>query len=194
MDVTDTSNVPLNHGNLTSGSAEHLWENLESKRYQVKIVYDGDDNYMSAQSEVIDLDLTRKPQTGFALTSIDLKTYGQESFTLETTGGNGSGMVSFESQNPDVISVSGNLATIHKAGQATIVAKKAQDEMYLEAIAQTQVRVLPKRLEVRAHDKQIKVNEPRLKIRRRRANLKFSSARARSQNRVTTSYSTTKAN
>jgi len=60
-------------------------------------------------------------------------TYGDNTFTLSTSGGSGSGAVTYMSSDPAVASVSGSTVTILKAGTFTITATKAADSIYAEA-------------------------------------------------------------
>ncbi|MDR0231546.1 MAG: Ig-like domain repeat protein [Dysgonamonadaceae bacterium] len=74
-----------------------------------------------------------EPAQQEALTIIGLGntyTYGEATFNLSTSGGNGSGMVSYMSSTPAVASIVGNVVTIHKAGTFTITATKAADANY----------------------------------------------------------------
>ena len=67
-------------------------------------------------------------QDNFVIVPIGSKIYGDKPFTLYTEGGNGSGTVIFESSDSSIISISGNVATIDKAGSVKITAKKYGDE------------------------------------------------------------------
>ena len=66
---------------------------------------------------------------------MEAKTYGDPAFDLASTGGNGSGAVSFTSSDPSVVSINDKTATIRKAGTVTITARKAADNNYNEAVA-----------------------------------------------------------
>ena len=92
--------------------------------------------------------------TDFALTAIGDKAYGDEAFTLSVTGeADGTGKVTYTSSDPSVISINGDTATILKAGEATITAKKAEDEKYNMATAKVNVTVNRKELSVIADSK-----------------------------------------
>ena len=82
-----------------------------------------------------EVDTNKQQQTNFAISPVESKIYGDAAFTLSTTGGNGSGGVTFESSNPNVLTISGTTATIQKAGTVTITARKAADNNYNEAVA-----------------------------------------------------------
>lgn len=90
-------------------------------------------NASEATEETVDTD--KQEQTGFALSSVGSKTYGDAAFTLSTTGGSGTGGVTFDSSDPSVLAISGATATIKKAGDVTITATKAADNDYNEAVA-----------------------------------------------------------
>ena len=111
---------------------------------------DGDYNEATATLTVT---VSKASQIGFAFTeeSPTTATYGGGPFTVEATGGEGTGNVTYEVTNgTDVISISGNTATILKAGTATITATKAADDNYSETTATLTVTVEPASLTVTA--------------------------------------------
>ena len=75
----------------------------------------------------------KQEQTDFAISPVGPKTYGDAAFTLSATGGSGTGGVTFKSSDESILSISGTTATIKKAGNVTITAKKAEDNDYNEA-------------------------------------------------------------
>lgn len=86
------------------------------------------------------------------------KSYGDLPFTLSTTGGAGTGAVTWSSSDPEVASINANTGevTIHKANEetpVTITAIKAADGDYTKTTAQTTVAVAKKELTVTADDK-----------------------------------------
>ena len=89
------------------------------------------------------LTVNKADQTGFGFTESSItKTYGDESFTVEATGGQSTGDVTYAvTSGGDVISISDNTVTILKAGEATITATKAADGDYNEATATLTVTV-----------------------------------------------------
>ncbi|MFQ7138388.1 Ig-like domain repeat protein [Evtepia sp.] len=91
------------------------------------------------------LTVSKADQTGFGFTESSItKTYGDESFTVEATGGQSTGDVTYAvTSGGDVISISDNTVTILKAGEATITATKAADGDYNEATATLTVTVNP---------------------------------------------------
>lgn len=138
---------------IKNGVATYTWTGMPNKLYKIKAVYSGDKNYNSAFSPEISVDTSKKNQENFEIAPIDSKIYGDKPFTLYTKGGNGSGSVKFESSDSSIISISGNVATIHKAGNVKITAKKYGDENYNEAISSTPVVVNKKVLTITADDK-----------------------------------------
>ena len=86
-------------------------------------------------------DAAKKNQESFAISPVEAKTYGDPAFDLATTGGNGSGAVSFTSSDPSVVSINDKTATIRKAGTVTITARKAADNNYNEAVAAISVTI-----------------------------------------------------
>lgn len=131
VDCTDGVDVELGHAvAVENGVATYVWKDMPKKLYQIKAVYSGDGNYDKASSAEASVDLSKKPQSHFEITPVDYKTYGDEPFVLSAEGGSGTGEVRFESSDSDIISISDNIATIHKAGSVTITATKASDEDY----------------------------------------------------------------
>ncbi|MEN1761616.1 S-layer homology domain-containing protein [Anoxynatronum sibiricum] len=80
------------------------------------------------------------------------KTYGDEAFILTTTGGSGEGGLSFESSDAGVVSIIGHTATIKKAGNVIITARKQTDQNYLEALSSTSVSISKRVLHIQADD------------------------------------------
>lgn len=120
---------------IINGVATYTWTGLADQVYKIKAEYSGSGNYNTAAATEISFDARKQNQQNFAVVAIGAKTYGDSAFTLTTSGGNGSGAVSFVSSDPAIVSISGSTATIHKAGNVTITAAKATDNSYNEAIA-----------------------------------------------------------
>ncbi|NCE82473.1 hypothetical protein D1156_16135, partial [Neglecta sp. X58] len=125
---------------LQNGKAAYKWENLSDKEYTVTAAYSGDTNYKEANGQ-LSFDAAKKNQESFAISPVEAKTYGDPAFDLATTGGNGSGAVSFTSSDPSVVSINDKTATIRKAGTVTITARKAADNNYNEAVAAISVTI-----------------------------------------------------
>ena len=64
--------------------------------------------------------------------AITYNEYENNQLTVSVTGGSTGGDVTYESSDPAVISVTGNVLTVHKSGTATITATMAGDETYVE--------------------------------------------------------------
>ena len=114
--VTLTNSNVLNEPlTLTNGTASHRWSGLAEGEYTVTAAYGGDDNYDTVSAEKT-FNTSKQEQAALTIGSVGNKTYGDSEFILSTTGGSGSGAVTFTSSDPSVISISGTTATIHKAG------------------------------------------------------------------------------
>ena len=125
---------------LQNGKAAYKWENLSDKEYTVTAAYSGDTNYKAANGQLT-FDAAKTEQAALAVSPVEAKTYGDPAFTLATTGGSGSGAVSFTSSDPSIISINGSTATIHKAGDVTITATKAGDVAFNPATATITISV-----------------------------------------------------
>jgi hypothetical protein len=74
------------------------------------------------------------PQSGFSLTASSNSVTYQQTVTLQTTGGNGNGAISYATQSgTGACSVAGNSVTGDLAGTCTVTAIKAAEGGYLEA-------------------------------------------------------------
>ena len=95
------------------------------------------------------LTVNKADQTGFDFTGKSPKTvtYGDEPFTVEAEGGEGTGDVTYTvTKGQDIVSIDGITVTIHKTGTAIITATKAADTDYNEATATLVVYVTPKQI------------------------------------------------
>ena len=90
-------------------------------------------SYYGHSATTTSLTVTKGTQATLTIEGVGDKTYGDGAFTLSASGGSGTGAVTFESSDPSVLEISGNTATIHKAGPVTITATKAADDNYKEA-------------------------------------------------------------
>ena len=88
-------------------------------------------------------EITKVSQAAVSIGQIDAKTYGDADFTITVSGGSGEGAYSLTSSDPTILSlVKGEAAgewtaTIHKAGDVTLTAGKAEDDNYKPAAAVT---------------------------------------------------------
>jgi len=137
---------------LVNGTVSFDWTGLADQNYTVKAVYSGNVNYNTADSSELEVDTRKQNQAAFSIGSISPKTYGDGSFALSTTGGSGTGAVTFESSDSSILSISGSTATIHKAGTVSITAAKAEDSNYNEAVSSVSLTIGKKSLTVRADD------------------------------------------
>ena len=143
-----------------SGTASYTWDGLQDKAYTIKAVYTGDSNYKEAVSREFTFDAAKQNQKDFSLEAIGAKTYGDTAIPLKTTGGSGSGAVSYKSSDENVIRIEDGRAVIVGAGTATITAIKEGDDNYNEASAGRNVTVAKKALTVKADSKTVVRGNP----------------------------------
>lgn len=156
IDCTSGSDVDIPGATaitMAEGRATFEWTGLANQEYTVKVIYSGDANYNGVTATEFKFDTTKQNQAALNIGSIGTKTYGDGTFTISSTGGNGGGAVTFESSDPTIVSIAGTTATIHKAGTVTITATKATDSTYNEATASVSLTVGKKTLTVKADDK-----------------------------------------
>jgi large repetitive protein len=80
--------------------------------------------------------ITGAPQAGFTLTASSYSVVYQQTITVQTSGGNGQGTVSYSTQNgTGSCSVAGTTVTGTTTGTCTVTATKAAEGGYLEAIS-----------------------------------------------------------
>lgn len=133
---------------MVDGKATTTLTDVVPGIYTVTASYSGNQNYNTATSADLSVDALKQTQNSFQILPIDAKTYGDAAFTVATSGGSGSGAITFVSSDPSVISISGTTATIHKAGSATITATKAGDALYNEATASFPVAVSKREVKI----------------------------------------------
>lgn len=156
VDSTGTSDADITGATavtIANGQAIYTWTGLADQAYKVKAVYSGSDNYNAATSEEHSFDTRKQSQAALIIGDIGTKTYGDGTFILSTTGGSGSGAVTYESSDSNIVSISGATVTIHKAGTVTITATKAEDDNFNEKSATVSLTVNKKTLTVKADDK-----------------------------------------
>ncbi len=103
--------------------------------------------------------IVRRKQEQLEIQDIGNRTYGDDSFTLAVNGGSGVGAVTFESSDPSVLSISGNTATIRKAGTVVITATKSEDYTFKETSAIQPVDIERKRVTIQAENISVKKEE-----------------------------------
>ena len=131
----------------------------EEESITVAIRYAATATHNASKERVETLNLGKLPQETLSFDPIGAKTYGDPDFTLSTTGGSGNGDVTYESLDPGVISINGDVATIHKAGTARLQATKAEDEEYNPKTAEITVTVARAPLTITAHDQEVTVDD-----------------------------------
>lgn len=88
-----------------------------------------------------DITVGKKQQT-LAIEAVGEKTYGDAAFSLNVTGGEGSGALSYEVTSGDSVKVDENgLVTVVKTGESVITVKKAADDIYNETSATITITV-----------------------------------------------------
>ena len=103
--------------------------------------------------------IIRRPQEVMEIADAGAKTYGDDSFLLSVTGGSGQGAVTFESSNPAVLGISGERASIHKAGTVTVTATKAEDYTYEANTATLEITIEKKEITFQAGEITVKKEE-----------------------------------
>jgi len=102
----------------------------------------GDNNYNAASVTSGIITVNKAAQTSFSITGLNSSyTYGDAAFTIGTTGGSGTGAVTFMSSDPTIVSIVDNVATILKAGSFIITATKAASGNYAEERATFDVTI-----------------------------------------------------
>lgn len=91
-------------------------------------------NYTEEESGRVNVTISNKQNQSIQIVPILDKKFGDGTFTLETTGGPGTGDVTYTCNNDDVLSIEGKTATIIGAGTTTITAIKGADMNYNSAI------------------------------------------------------------
>ena len=90
-------------------------------------------NYTDFSASIAVWSTNKEAQEPLSIQNPGSKTYGDAPFPLSVTGGSGAGAITFESSDPSIVRVEGNMAVICKAGSVTLTATKAEDETYAAA-------------------------------------------------------------
>ena len=111
----------------------------------------------TARSEAAQVTVTKDAQSPLTIVGGSrIVTYGDAGFALQTSGGSGTGAVTWQSGDPDVVSVdgTGKIAFLKASDTpVTITATKAEDHQYKASSAEITVTVNKKTLTVTADDK-----------------------------------------
>jgi len=119
----------------TSGNATYTFTPSVAKTYLIKVSYDGTSDIYnnSANSSEIFYDVEKGTQNEFSISNAPSTViYGDNPFTLSTTGGTGTGAITYSSSNTSVLTVNVTTGdvTVVGIGDATITATKAGDSNY----------------------------------------------------------------
>lgn len=151
-DEQPVTSTPLKASLDKNGSAAVIWNPSESTTYTVQTTYEGNSNYNSVITN-IPVNISLPSQQPLSVHPIEPKTYGDKPFKLSVKGGSGKGELTFSSSEPNVISMNGNLVTIHKAGTAVITVTKAANGVFDSTQISVPVTVKKKELKVIADNK-----------------------------------------
>ena len=96
----------------------------------------------NAASAKAGFEIKKANQVAFSINSITDKKYGDDEFTLITTGGSGEGAVTFTvPANNGILSLNGSAARIIGAGEVTVKAVKAGDNNHNETSAELKITI-----------------------------------------------------
>jgi hypothetical protein len=152
--LTHGSHFNVNGGTVTFMAA--YLDNLTAGNYTIVVSYhplgmeigadaQGDPINDMPNTTQITLTVILAAQENFEITNIPAEIiFGENNFTLSTTGGTGTGGF-FETSNANSIVIThAGEATINNVGTATITATRTGDFFYSEAIATVQITVVPR--------------------------------------------------
>lgn len=117
----------------------------------------------TVRSVAAKVEVTKDAQPALTIVSANqIVTYGDKDFILETSGGSGTGEITWKSSAPDIVSINKNTGTvtIHKVGKAKITATKAGDNQFDPSSAEITVTVNKKKLTVTADNKSREYGKP----------------------------------
>jgi hypothetical protein len=127
--VSDNVNVATVSGNRVSITG--------AGNANITATQSGNSNYNAASSVTLPLTVSKAIQT-ITFAPLAEHTYGGSTFTLNASSNSGLPIV-YESSNPAVASVSGNVVTILTAGETYIIASAAGNNNYYTATPQQQL-------------------------------------------------------
>jgi len=131
----DPSQYDISYSNTNGGEGNHT--NVGT----VTVTITGKNNYTGTANTTFSI--AKADQQVLMITDVNGKKYGDADFTLATTGGSGTGEVTYSVPKKNgVLSISGNTVTIVGAGTVTITATKAADNTYNEATASLSLTIL----------------------------------------------------
>lgn len=129
---------------ITEGKATFTWLNVPVGEHTLKAVYSGSNNYSAAEATTA-YSVDKDNQTAVEIEEIPAKTFGDEPFELNITGGSGGGEITYAVTGESVVydEITGKF-TIVKAGESTITVTKAADENYNEITVTVTINVAQK--------------------------------------------------
>ena len=129
---------------LSGGTASYTVTVPYAGNHSYSAVYSGQTDYYTAATGTKSVGVGLSDQTALVITGKPMTvTYGDSGFTLNTSGGSGSGTVSFTIPNEDVISITNSgTVTINNAGTVIVTATKSGDSHYNATTATLEITVL----------------------------------------------------
>lgn len=126
------------------GKAFFTWNNVPVGTHSLKAVYSGSGNYLSKDASA-SYSLDKDTQTALAVAEVPSKTYGDEPFALEITGGSGTGAFRYSIAGESIVyDEATNKFIIVKTGDSTITVTKLGDDNYNETTAAVTIHVSQK--------------------------------------------------
>ncbi len=123
-----------------SGDGSFAWEHPDTvppvvnEGYKVIFTPNDTDNYLPME-QIIAVTVHKANQTPLSVSGIPAAiTYGDSSFNIETSGGSGTGVLTYEVTSGDAVTVdSSGKISVMKAGEATLTVTNSGDSNYLTA-------------------------------------------------------------
>lgn len=142
----DGDTVIASNINVSAGEVSYYWTNPIEGNHSIIAEFSPSNygigkNYKNSISDSLSVNIGKIEQSKLYIKPVTDKKFGDESFILEITGGSGNGEVIYSCATNDVISISGNAATIVGAGTVTITATKLGDENYNSATATYEINI-----------------------------------------------------
>ncbi len=133
--IIDPSQYDISYSNTNGGEGNHT--NVGT----VTVTITGKNNYTGTTNTTFSI--AKADQNLLKINEVNDKKYGDADFMLATTGGSGTGEVTYSvPEKNGVLSISGNTVTIVGAGTVTVTATKAADSTYNEATASLSLTIL----------------------------------------------------
>ena len=127
--------------NANSGAVSDGKVPKNARKYWVKADI-AETETKNAASAKAGFEIKKANQAAFSIHSVTGKKYGDNEFTLTTTGGTGNGAVTFTvPANNGILSLNGSTARIIGAGEVTVKAVKAGDKNHNEISAELKITI-----------------------------------------------------